>query len=95
MTGGRVYVRVNPAWNLDRTAIERRLGAGAKVNVEELDAEGILDVDELLGYYTHELRETSQSGEADRIQRLAAQPREGFLMLVPEELQTDPSISTE
>ena len=31
MTGGRVYVRVNDEWNLDREAIERRLGEGAKV----------------------------------------------------------------
>ncbi len=33
MTGGRVYVRVNPEWNLDREAIERRLGEGAKVEL--------------------------------------------------------------
>ncbi len=95
MTGGRVYVRTNAEWNLDRAAIERRLGAGAKVDLAELDAEGILDVDELLGYYVEELRETDQSDEAERIQRLAARPRESFLMLVPEKLQTDPSISTE
>jgi glutamate synthase (NADPH/NADH) large chain len=95
MTGGRVYVRVNPEWNLDRAAIGRRLGRGAKVNVSELDPEGILDLDELLGYYVEELRETDQPEEAKRIQALAASPRESFLMLVPEKLQTDPSISTE
>ena len=35
MTGGRVYVRVNPDWNLDREAILSRLGEGAKVSLEE------------------------------------------------------------
>ncbi|MGI9557598.1 MAG: hypothetical protein ACR2N5_06625, partial [Solirubrobacterales bacterium] len=87
--------RVKEEWNLDQAAIERRLGAGAKVNVSELDAEGILDVDELLGYYVEELGETGQDSEADRIRGLAANPRQSFLMLVPERLQTDPSISTE
>ena len=33
MTGGRVYVRVNPDWNLDRETIARRLGEGAKVEL--------------------------------------------------------------
>ena len=43
-TGGRVYCRVNPEWSLDREAIERRLGKGAKVAIVELDAEGVVDV---------------------------------------------------
>src|ERR671924_710541 len=51
MTGGRVYVRVNPDWNLDRNAIERRLGEGAKVELSELDDEGKLDIEDLLGHY--------------------------------------------
>jgi len=95
MTGGRVYVRVSSDWNLDRGCIERRLGEGAKVNVLELDGEGILDIDELLGYYAQELRETKQLEEADRIRGLASDAPANFLMLVPEKLQTDPSISTE
>ena len=55
-TGGRVYMRVNEDWGLDREALERRLGKGAKVALEELDAEGVLDVQELLGHYAEELR---------------------------------------
>ena len=47
MTGGRVYVRHN-AFGLDREAIERRLGEGAKVELKDLDAEGLLDIDDLL-----------------------------------------------
>src|SRR5204862_152968 len=63
-TGGRVYLRVNDDWNLDREALERRQGKGAKVVIEDLDAEGVLDVDELLGHYAAELRATGQDDQA-------------------------------
>jgi glutamate synthase (NADPH/NADH) large chain len=95
MTGGRVYVRVNDDWNLDREAIERRLGEGAIVNLIELDAEGELDVQDLLGHYAEELRATGQDEEADRITSLAAAARHHFLAVIPEKVQADPSISTE
>ena len=76
MTGGRVYARVNPDWKLDRDAIERRLGEGAKVELVELDAEGQLDLEELLGHYADELRATGQDPEADRVIALAGAARE-------------------
>jgi glutamate synthase (NADPH) large chain len=94
-TGGRVYLRVNPEWNLDREALERRQGKGAKISIADLDAQGILDVQELLGHYCEELRGTDQDDEADRISRLAADAQSNFLMSVPMAEQTDPSISTE
>jgi glutamate synthase (NADPH/NADH) large chain len=95
MTGGRVYVRVSDDWNLDRTAIERRLGEGALVALDELDAEGLLDVQDLLGHYCDELRATDQNEEADRITALATDAPANFLMVIPEKVQADPSISTE
>jgi glutamate synthase (NADPH/NADH) large chain len=95
MTGGRVYVRVNPDWNLDADAIRRRLGEGAKVELAELDDEGILDVEELLGHYADELRATDQAGEAKRMGALAQAARDHFLMILPHKVQADPNISTE
>ncbi|MEK6327925.1 MAG: glutamate synthase-related protein, partial [Actinomycetota bacterium] len=95
MTGGRVYVRVNPEWNLDREAIVRRLGEGAKVELQELDAEAMLDVEELLGHYAEELQATGQGGEAKRVVRLGAGAADNFLMIVPHKVQADPNISTE
>jgi glutamate synthase (NADPH) large chain len=94
MTGGRVYVRHN-AFGIDREAIERRLGEGAKVELKDLDAEGLLDVDELLGHYAEELRATDQGEEADRVMEIAADAASNFLMVVPHKVQADPSISTE
>jgi len=94
MTGGRVYVRHN-AFGIDREAIEARLGEGAKVELKELDAEGGLDIEELLGHYADELRATSQDEEAERVTALAADAASNFLMVVPHKVQADPSISTE
>jgi glutamate synthase (NADPH) large chain len=94
MTGGRVYVRHN-AFGIDRSAIERRLGEGAKVELKDLDAEGLIDVDELLGHYAEELRATDQGEEAERIMEIAADAASNFLMVVPHKVQADPSISTE
>jgi glutamate synthase (NADPH) large chain len=95
MTGGRVYVPVNPEWGLDRAAIERRLGEGAKVHLLELDDEGRLDLDDLLGRYAEELHATDQDAEAERVMALVAAAPDNFLMIVPERVQADPNISTE
>jgi len=94
MTGGRVYVRHN-AFGIDREAIQRRLGEGAKVELKDLDAEGLLDVDDLLTAYATELKATHQGEEAVRILDLAADAASNFLMVVPHKVQADPSISTE
>ncbi|MFN8162721.1 MAG: glutamate synthase-related protein [Solirubrobacterales bacterium] len=94
MTGGRVYVRHN-AFGIDREAIERRLGEGAKVQLKDLDAEGLIDIDDLLSHYADELRATAQNEEAERILELAADATSNFLMVVPQKVQADPSISTE
>jgi glutamate synthase (NADPH) large chain len=94
-TGGRVYLRVNDEWNLTREALQLRKGKGAKIALAEIDAEGMLDIQELLGYYAEELRSTHQEEEAERIAELAAEPTPHFVMSVPEQEQTDPSVSTE
>jgi glutamate synthase (NADPH/NADH) large chain len=94
MTGGRVYVRYN-AFGITPEAIERRLGEGAKVELKDLDADGLLDVDDLLTHYSEELKATGQGEEAVRVLELAANAPEYFLMVVPHKVQADPSISTE
>ncbi|HET7508485.1 MAG TPA: glutamate synthase-related protein, partial [Solirubrobacterales bacterium] len=94
MTGGRVYVRHN-AFGIDRAAIERRLGKGAKVELKDLDAEALIDIDDLLHGYADELRATDQTEEADRVEALADDATSNFLMIIPIKVQADPSISTE
>ena len=94
-TGGRVYLRVNEEWNLTREALVLRKGKGAKIAIADLDPEGELDIQELLGHYADELRATDQEAEADRIMELAGDAWSHFVMSVPEGEQTDPSVSTE
>ena len=95
MTGGASTSASNPDWSLDREAIERRLGEGAMVSLADLDAEGMLDLEELLGHYAEELRATDQPSEAERIGGSAPRLLENFLMIIPEKVQADPNISTE
>jgi glutamate synthase (NADPH/NADH) large chain len=95
MTGGRIYMRRNDQLGLTREALERRLGKGAKARIAELDAQGTLDVQELLDGYCAELRASGQSEESERILALAADADQNFFMCVPESEQADPSVSTE
>jgi len=94
-TGGRVYLRLKDDWNLTREALHLRKGKGAKIAIADLDTEGVLDVQELLGHYAEELRATGQDVEAERMLSLAGDPKSNFVMSVPEQEQTDPSVSTE
>ena len=86
---------MNDQWGLDRVALERRMGSGAKVSLEELDGGGVADVKELLGLYAEELERSQQPEEAKRIGAIAARPAQHFLVSVPQREQTDPSVSTE
>lgn len=95
MTGGRIYMRRWEEMGLTKEALERRLGKGAKAVIENIDAEGMLDIQELLEAYADELRDSGQAEEADRIAGLALNAAENFYMCVPESEQADPSISTE
>jgi glutamate synthase (NADPH/NADH) large chain len=88
-------MRVNDEWGLDRAALERRLGTGAKVALTELDEEGMADVQELLGRYAEQLERSEQPEEAERVRTIASEARWHFLMSVAEREQTDPSVSTE
>ncbi len=95
MTGGRVYVRVCDELGLTGELVESRLGEAAKVHMMGLDAEGVLDVEELLGHYCEELEATGQDEEARRVGEIAGDAQSNFVMIVPEKVQADPSISTE
>ena len=94
----RLRGEAKPAFSVDpaaRAAIERRLGEGAKVELKDIDAEGLIDIDDLLQAYAKELRATDQDDEADRILDMAADATSNFMMIIPQKVQADPSISTE
>lgn len=95
MTGGVVYVRLQPDLGFGRDALERRIAKGAKVFLYQLDDKGTSDVQELLSAYKEELLATEQYETASRIQKLIENPADNFLMISPKKEQADPSVSTE
>ena len=81
MTGGRVYVRVNPGVEPRPRGDRGRLGEGAKVQLTELDAEGELDIQDLLARYARRAAcdRPGRRGRADaraRRERRRALPRD-------------------
>ena len=95
MTGGVVYVRQNPSWNLDERAIRRRLSKAAKVSITALDESDVANVQGLLGRYRDALAESGQDDAAAAVEPLIADPATHFIALVPVTQQADPNISTE
>ncbi|MDP9728317.1 glutamate synthase-related protein [Alicyclobacillus tolerans] len=95
MTGGTVYLRWNPSWGLTEQTLRMRLAKGAKVSLRYLDADGNHDVRELLGQYMKVLRLSGQWEEAAKIQKLANQPSDHFMMVKPGQDITDQDIATE
>lgn len=95
MTGGVVYLRLNPSYGLDEAAVRRRLAKSAKISIQPLSEKGRQDVHELLNAYLEELLATGQQETAARILELKHTCTEHFIQLVPAKEQADPSVSTE
>ena len=95
MTGGRVYVRQNPDWNLDREAISAPPRRGRQGQPRRPRRRGDARPRGPARPLRGELRATDQAEEAERVLGLAAQAAEHFLMIIPEKVQADPNISTE
>jgi glutamate synthase (NADPH/NADH) large chain len=95
MSGGVVYLRVQPEMGLTQEALQRRLAKGARVKLMPLHEKGKKDIAELLGAYCEELEATEQHAKAEQIRNLIAEPDKHFIRVVPDALQSDPNISTE
>jgi len=95
MTGGTVYVRLQPELGFDQAALQRRIAKGAKVFLYKPDETGIADIKELLSAYQEELLASGQYETAGRIQPLIDNPAGHFIMITPTKEQADPSVSTE
>lgn len=95
MTGGVVYLRLQPHLGLDREAIQRRIAKAAKVEISSLTEKGIQDLRELLTIYLEELIASKQMSAAQEIQRLLENLSDHFMQINPIKQQADPAISTE
>ena len=98
MTGGTVYVRLNPAMNFDRPAINSRLGRGAKVAVADITDKDKQSISELIGIFIEELSYSDQHAEASRYERVVQDLWTGeveFVKVVPVGMQVDQSVAAE
>src|SRR5258708_23268975 len=96
MTGGVVYIRLQPELGMDLAALERRLAKGAVVAiVDKLDAADETNLAELLGGYADALDEGNQPEEATEAPELAVAPHGPFAKVIARNQQVDPSVSTE
>jgi glutamate synthase (NADPH/NADH) large chain len=96
MTGGVVYIRLQPEMGMDMAALERRKATAALVAiVDKLDATDEANLAELLGGYADALEEGNQRDEATEVRGLAAAPHGQFAKVIARNQQVDPSVSTE
>jgi glutamate synthase (NADPH) large chain len=95
MTGGVVYIRQNPEWNLDEAAVRRRLSKAAKVSLVAPDETDLANITELLSAYQCALADSGQDDAAAALDPLLEDPAEHFLTISPVTQQADPNISTE
>jgi glutamate synthase (NADPH/NADH) large chain len=83
MTGGVVYQCLYPEHGFTVDSLKRRLAKGADVTVRVIDSKGLADVDELLGFYIMELKETLQEEEAAEVANILRNAGERFVMISP------------
>jgi glutamate synthase (NADPH/NADH) large chain len=95
MTGGVLYLRLQPHLNFDRAAIQRRLARGAKVNLREVGPADYENLQELLTIYADELARNHATEEAQKVRELLVDWQNSFIKVVPEGVQEDQRFATE
>jgi glutamate synthase (NADPH/NADH) large chain len=85
MTGGVVYQMLSPLMNFDREALQKRVALGAHVAIQDLAANDIQSVQQLLQYYIEALEQTFQYETAEQIKALSIAEivEEEFVKVVP------------
>jgi glutamate synthase (NADPH) large chain len=95
MTGGVLYLRLQPHLNFDQAAIQRRLAKGAKVVIQEVGERDLKNLQELLTVYAEELKHNHQSEESQKILNLLVDWKNTFVRVVPLGQQEEQRFATE
>ena len=95
MTGGVLYLRLQPRMNFDREAIRRRIARGAQVALCSVDDSDEANLRELLTAYADELLRSHQSLEADHALNLLRDWRTTFVKIEPLNQQVEQIVNTE
>ncbi|GAB4578988.1 MAG: glutamate synthase-related protein [Anaerolineales bacterium] len=95
MTGGVLYLRLQPQKNFDLGAIQRRVAQGANVRVSPVNEEDEANLAYLLTVYAEELSRGHQAREAEAVLDLLQGWERTFVKVAPANLQVDQAVSTE
>ncbi len=95
MTGGVLYLRLQPHLNFDQPAIQRRLAKGAKVVVQEVGENDLKHLRELLTIYAEELKQNHQAEEAQKVINLLVDWKNTFVRVLPIGQQEEQRFATE
>jgi glutamate synthase (NADPH/NADH) large chain len=95
MTGGVIYLRLQPHLNFDRQAIVRRLARGAKVALYQVNEHDYEHLRELLTSYADELSRNHQAQESQKVLDLLVDWYNTFIKIRPRGMQEDQRIASE
>ncbi len=95
MTGGYLYLRLQPHLNFDRHAIQRRLARGAKVVIQDLGQKDLNNLRFLLNSYAEELARNYQFEESKKALDLLVDWNNTFVRIVPAGIAEDQRFATE
>jgi glutamate synthase (NADPH/NADH) large chain len=95
MTGGTLYLRLQPEWNFDRTAIQRRIASGAIVNLRAVDDTDEANLNYLIGEYSNELARNHQKETARQVSDYLRDWKDAFMKIEAVGRQLDQSVASE
>ncbi len=95
MTGGVLYLRLQPANNFGMDAIKRRIARGAKVTIQNVDDNDETNLQSLLSLYMEMLARNHQKEAANQISHLLRSWQEVFVKIEAVGRQLNQAIATE
>jgi len=95
MTGGVVYLRLQPEKGFDDAAIKRRLAKGANVKILAVGPSDEANLNALLCAYYDALLDANQRAEAEQLHAIIDRWQQEFVKVVPANQQVDQTIATE
>ncbi len=95
MTGGVLYLHIQPHLNFDWAAVQRRIARGAVVNLRVVDDTDETNLRFLIGEYSSELARNHQKDEARQVSGYLQNWRDSFVKIEAEGRQLDQSIASE
>jgi glutamate synthase (NADPH/NADH) large chain len=95
MTGGVLYLRLQPEWNFDWAAIQGRIARGAVVNLRTVDGTDEVNLNYLIGEYSNELARNHQNEEARQVSDYLQNWKDAFVKIEAVGRQLDQSIASE